>query len=103
MAATLESTILTVSIATCAGVFAVALFFFARDVFAAKRLSQRANAMVPQQLLSQMRFAQLDAKRTATTFKELSKVAPRAAIASASILHSIGIYRALLARLLDLA
>jgi len=103
MAGVLESAILYASVAVCAVVFAFGLVFFVRDLLAAERMSRRANAMVPRALLSQLHFAQLDAKRTARTFKEMSALAPRAVIASASILQSVNTYRALLARLRGLA
>ena len=83
----------------CALLYAAAAAFFARAMVIGVRVSQRAKTMVPHALLSQLRFAQLDAKRTAKTVKEASALAPRAAVASASILESISFYRALLARL----
>ncbi len=89
--------------AVCSLVFVVALYFFARDVLTGVRLSRRVSAIVPRTLLSQLRSAQLDAKRTAQTFKAIGALAPGAAIASASILASVNTYRALLARLRDLA
>lgn len=103
MAGALESTILYVSVAVCAVVFAFGSLFFVRAAIQGERLSRRANAMVPRALLSQLHFAQLDAKRTSKTFNEIMKLVPRAAIASASIVQSILTYRALLARLRGLA
>lgn len=87
----------------CIPIFGFAFYFFARDVLVGVRLSRRAQAMVPHALRSQLRFAQLDAKRTAKTFKAIGALAPRAAMASASILASVNTYRALLARLRGLA
>ena len=100
MAGTLESTILIAFGVVCAGVFALGFSFLVRDAVLAQRMSRRANAMVPRALLSQLHFAQLDAKRAGKTFRALSALAPRAAFACASILHSVNAYRALLARLL---
>ncbi len=85
----------------CVPVFGIGLYFFVRDVLAGMRLSRQARAIVPRMLLSQLHFAQLDAKRSAKTFKAIGALAPRAAIASASILASVNTYRALLARLRD--
>ena len=87
----------------CIIVFGVAFVILARDVVIGLRLARRADAIVPRALLSQLRFAQIDAKRTAKAFKAIGELAPRAAVASASILASINTYRALLARLRDLA
>jgi hypothetical protein len=89
--------------AVCVPVFVIALYLFISDLLAGMRLSRRANAMVPRTLLSHVHVAQLDAKRTAQTFKAIGALAPRAAMASASILASVNTYRALLARLRDLA
>ncbi|MGH7716930.1 MAG: hypothetical protein ACREML_13150 [Vulcanimicrobiaceae bacterium] len=99
MTGALESTILIAFGVMCAGVFTVGFAFLLRAAIAARRMSRRANAMVPRALLSQLHFAQLDAKRTAKTVKELSTLAPRMAIACGSIVHSANAYRALLARL----
>jgi hypothetical protein len=87
----------------CVPVFGIAFYFFVRALLIGNQLSQRANAMVPRTLLAQLNVAQIDAKRIPLTFKAISALAPRAAIASASILSSINTYRALLARLRDLA
>ncbi|HTX02845.1 MAG TPA: hypothetical protein VMD07_04135 [Candidatus Acidoferrales bacterium] len=89
--------------AVCVPVFAVALFFLARAMLAGIRVTHRAKALVPRTLISQVRFAQLDAKRIASAFKAIGALAPRAAIASASIVASLNTYRALLARLRELA
>jgi len=83
----------------CGLVFGVALYVFARDVLTGMRLSRRAQSLVPHNMRAQLRLAQLDAKRTAQSFKALGALAPRAAMASASILMSLNTYRALLARL----
>jgi hypothetical protein len=82
----------------CVLVFAAAFSCFARAILAAMDLSRRANAMIPRTLLSQMRFAQIDAKRTAKSLNAIGALTPRAAMASASILSSVNTYRALLAR-----
>jgi hypothetical protein len=103
MAGALESTILYVSVAICAVVFAIGSAFFVRAGILGERMSRRANAMVPRALLAQLHSAQLDAKRASKTFNEIVKLAPRAVIASASIAQSIIAYRALLARLRGLA
>jgi len=84
-------------------VFSVAFYVFVRDVLMGMRLSRRANAMPPRNMRAQLRLAQLDAKRTAQSFKAIGALAPRAALASASILASVNTYRALLARLRALA
>jgi hypothetical protein len=82
----------------CVLVFAAAFYSFARAVLIAMHLSRRANAMVPRTLLSQLRFAQIDAKRTAKSVGAIGALTPRAGMASASILASVHTYRALLAR-----
>jgi len=87
----------------CVSLFGVALYFFVRALLAAAQLSRRANAMVPRPLLAQVHVAQIDAKRIAAATNAIGALAPRAGIASASILSSINTYRALLARLRDLA
>lgn len=83
----------------CVPVFLVALALFVRAVLLAMRLSQRAQAMVPHSIIAQLHFAQIDAKRTAQSFKAIAALTPRAAVASASIVASIERYRATIARL----
>jgi len=87
----------------CIPIFVIALFIFVRAMLEGVRVARRANAIVPVTLLSQVRFAQIDAKRAAKAFKETGALAPRAALAIASILASIETYRAYVARLRGLA
>jgi len=79
-------------------VFAVAFAYVLRAALTAHRLSLRARAIVPRTLLSQLRFARIDAKRIAKSLSGIGALAPRAAMASASIISSVNTYRAMLAR-----
>jgi hypothetical protein len=87
----------------CAAVFVAAALTLARGMLTARRITLRMRAMVPYPLLAQSRLAPLDIKRISVAFKQLGAIAPRAAMAAASIMRSVHTYLALLARLRNLA
>lgn len=79
--------------AACVAVYLGALVQLLRTALAARALARRAQALRPADLPAQLRVARADAARAANALRQMPALGARAAVAAASIAHSVSIAR----------